>query len=247
MNTDTFQVELVCYKGFYSLVMLALVDFDYRFTYIDVGCQGRISDGGVFRNSSLRKAINSNTLSIPEARPLPKSDLPEWCNHADDTPIPFVFVADYAFPLSDHCMKPVPQRGLDDRKRIFNYRLSRFRRISENGFGIWASRFRLFLSRVNLFPETSAQVVLASVTLHNMLREKSRDTYTPANYADEETSAGTFQPGQWRTEVNTSFLHSILVTRQSNPYTRSAESVRNYLADYFYGPGAIPWQWDVIV
>ena len=37
------------YKGFYSVVLLALVDHKYQFLYANVGCQGRISDGGVFK------------------------------------------------------------------------------------------------------------------------------------------------------------------------------------------------------
>ena len=41
------------YKGSFSIVLLALLDADYEFRYIDVGCNGRISDGCVFRNSSL--------------------------------------------------------------------------------------------------------------------------------------------------------------------------------------------------
>jgi hypothetical protein len=36
---------------FLSNVLLALVDVDYCFMYADVGCQGRVSDGGVFRNT----------------------------------------------------------------------------------------------------------------------------------------------------------------------------------------------------
>ncbi len=40
------------YKGFYSIVLLALFDYDYKFLFVDVGCQGRISDGGVYRNSA---------------------------------------------------------------------------------------------------------------------------------------------------------------------------------------------------
>ena len=39
--------EYYNYEGFFSLVMLALVDYDYKFMFTDVGCEGRISDGGV--------------------------------------------------------------------------------------------------------------------------------------------------------------------------------------------------------
>ena len=66
------------YKGFFSLVMLALVDQGYKFTFIDVGCQGRISDGGVYNNSSLSNAIENNLLDLPTPHPLPISEDPEW-------------------------------------------------------------------------------------------------------------------------------------------------------------------------
>ena len=46
--------EYCNYKGFFSLVILALVDYDYKFMFIDLGCQGRISDGGVYNNSGIR-------------------------------------------------------------------------------------------------------------------------------------------------------------------------------------------------
>ena len=59
------------YKGTFSLVLLAVVDADYNFVYVDVGCNGRISDGGVFRNCSLYTAMERNCLNTPEAEPLP--------------------------------------------------------------------------------------------------------------------------------------------------------------------------------
>lgn len=55
------------YKGFFSIVLLALVDADYKFTFVDVGSNGRISDGGVLRESYLQAALDTNSLGIPPA------------------------------------------------------------------------------------------------------------------------------------------------------------------------------------
>ena len=54
------------YNGFFSIVLLAIVDFDYKFLFVDVGCQGRISDGGVYRNSAFNKALESGSLNLPD-------------------------------------------------------------------------------------------------------------------------------------------------------------------------------------
>ena len=126
------------YKGTFSIVLLVIVDANYQFIYVDVGCNGRISDGGVFRNSSLSTAIEQNNLGIPPHRTIA------------GTLFSYVIVADDAFPLKENIMKPYPSRGLTKEKRIANYRISRARRISENAFGILANRFRAFLSLMQL-------------------------------------------------------------------------------------------------
>ena len=46
-------------------VHLAL--FSWPFTYVNIGCSGRISDGGVFKNSS--KVLNNEVRGIPPAGP----------------------------------------------------------------------------------------------------------------------------------------------------------------------------------
>ena len=58
--------------------------------------------------------------------------------------VPYVFVGDDAFGLKRHMMKPYPFSHLCESKLVFNYRLSRARRVIENTFGICASRYSAF-------------------------------------------------------------------------------------------------------
>ncbi|RVE54881.1 hypothetical protein evm_000248 [Chilo suppressalis] len=110
--------EFYNYKHTFSIVLMALVDKKYRFMYADVGCQGRISDGGVFRNSSLFEKLERDALHIPGPSALPGSDIMA----------PYVFVADNAFPLHTNIMKPYPGDHPEGSiKRKFNTQMSKAR------------------------------------------------------------------------------------------------------------------------
>lgn len=123
------------YKQQFSLVLLAVVDARYKFTYIDVGANGRQSDAGVYNKSTISDALERNTLNIPGPRKLPNSNLLT----------PFVVVADDAFALKTYMLKPYAGKVSDDiPSRIFNYRLNRARRIVENAFGILSSKWRVY-------------------------------------------------------------------------------------------------------
>lgn len=124
------------YKGFFSIVFLALVDADYKFSFVDVGSNGRISDGGVLRESCLQAALDNNSLGIPPANCLPERN----------TCVPYVIVAREVFLLKENLMKPFPAKSLDDASRVFNYRLLRARRVSENAFGILVHRLQILQS-----------------------------------------------------------------------------------------------------
>jgi hypothetical protein len=53
------------YKGIYSIILFAVVDADYCFSYIDVGCNGKANDRSFFRNSTFNIALENNMLNFP--------------------------------------------------------------------------------------------------------------------------------------------------------------------------------------
>lgn len=77
------------YKKTNSIVLMAIVDHDYCFKYINVGSNGSLSDGGIFRNCSIFEALQNNLF--PE----------RGCILGDD-----------AFPLKPYLMKPYSRRNL---------------------------------------------------------------------------------------------------------------------------------------
>ena len=88
------------------IVLLALVDANYKVIYVDVGCNGRISDISVYRNSSLS---DNATLGIPQPR------------FVGETLLPYVIVADDAFPLKTNLMKPYCFSRVQHEKCVINY------------------------------------------------------------------------------------------------------------------------------
>jgi len=49
------------YKQFFSIVLLAVVDSDYKFIYVDVGSFGKDSDSTIFKNSTLWTLLANNS------------------------------------------------------------------------------------------------------------------------------------------------------------------------------------------
>ncbi|OXA44244.1 putative nuclease HARBI1 [Folsomia candida] len=114
------------YKNFFSVVLLAIADPNYKFTAVHIGASGSQSDGGIFGRSSLGMALETGTLGLPPPKQVGGKVLPH------------VLLGDDAFPLRKFMMKPFPGKFLEKEKRIYNYRMSRGRIVVENAFEILA-------------------------------------------------------------------------------------------------------------
>ena len=217
------------YKGTHSIVLMAVANSNYEFIYVDVGANGRISDGGVWANCSLSRLLEEGRLAIPTPSTPPNSD----------RKLPYVFVADDAFPLKNNIMKPFPFRQQTDRQRIFSYRLSRARRVVENSFGIMANRFRVMQTAILLSPIKVTSIVLACVVLHNFLRaEFARDYFEGGTLDREAEENGSVLQGTWRNEPTLTPLQS---TSQRHP-SESSKSTREAYCEYFNNEGHVAWQ-----
>lgn len=136
-------------------------------------------------------------------------------------------------------MKPYPGQNLLLPQIIFNYRLSRARRIIENCFGIAGSDRKPIIAKV----DKAVQITKAVVVLHNFLMAsrspQDSHNYCHVNYIDEESAAG-HQSGQRRSDATVNEWLVSMPTNGSNNYSRSAKEVRDDFKDYFNSPqGAI--------
>ena len=164
-------------------MLLAVAGPDYECLYADIGTNDRISDGGVWSTCGLAKAIKNEEISLPS---------PECLFNGS------VVVGDDTFALKTYTMKPYPQQGLSVEKRIYNYRHSRARRMSENLVGILANRWRFLRTTLLLPPETVETLVRTAIVLHNYLRAiSSRNVYCPVGLNDREDSSGEVFPGDF--------------------------------------------------
>ncbi|CAF4946281.1 unnamed protein product [Pieris macdunnoughi] len=149
---------------------------------------------------------------------------------------------DKAFALNDYTLKPyegTPERG--SMERIFNYRLSRARRVVENAFGILSSVFRVLRKPLLLEPEKATKVVLTTICLYNYLRRDlaSSQRFTPPGSFDAEVE-GTVIPGRWRQDTEMSSMLSIQAIPRRG--STNIKEIRSHLGRHFITNGAISWQ-----
>lgn len=191
---------------------------------VDIGAEGRQNDGGVFKNSDVGRHFEESGFNLPNPTPV----------EIDGPTLPYVLLANEAFPLTSYMIIPYPRNDkLDLRKKVFNYRLNRARRVVESAFGILAARWRIYRRHIIANIANARKIIQATVALHNFIitnEEKflSKNIYThitPAN--DNIVSQG---------------FSSLPVSRGRS--INSGIEVRNAYSEFFIGNGALSFQWE---
>ena len=97
------------YKGFFSMVLMAICDAHYRFIMFDFGQYGSNNDSGILINSAMGKQLEQNALGIPSAACL------DGCKY---DPLPYFLVGDEIFPLKTYLMRPYPGSDITESESV---------------------------------------------------------------------------------------------------------------------------------
>lgn len=212
---------------------MGIADAEYRFLYIDVGAYGSEGDSSVFCKSEFGQSIVNNTIELPENTAIGGIDLP------------FVFVGDDAFPLTERILKPfTPPRGgrLTDEEKIFNYRLSRARRCIENSFGILTAKFICLARPLLCSPERAQKIVATCCVLHNHFCTTNKNSYCPPHFTDSYDGNGHLIEGAWRRDV-TDMTHLNNAPLRSIRIDELAKQNREIFKAFVNSPdGSLEWQ-----
>lgn len=197
------------YKHFYSIVLQAVVDAKLKFIDINVGGYGHQHDATTLRNSSFYAGWKQNRIQIPEDDELPYTQ----------TMAPYFFIADGAYPIEKHLMKPYPGKNLSQDQKNYNKRLSKARATVECSFGRLCQKWRIFSTTIQQRPEKAELIVKAACILHNVIIDKEGHSIdAAARCQDDETVVDEAPPA--------------LEENEREDVTREGQRVRNILTQY---------------
>ena len=202
------------YKNFYSIVLIAVVDANYNFLYCYVGANGRAHDASIWAQTELFHRLATNSANLPPPECLPYSE----------RRVPYVLVADAAFPLSPFLIKGFSFVQQAQRQRALSYRVNRARQSVECAFGILQRTFGVFDRPICLAPAKAMDITLACVTLHNMLGVSRREI-VPQTWANRN------RPEMVPLQYNLNDL--------GRGPMEEATRIRNTFADYFMAEGRL--------
>jgi hypothetical protein len=203
-------------KKYYSILLLAIADTDYKFVYIDVGSFGKDADSTIFERTEFFKKLENNELNIPTSQPFPGTE---------NLNLPYIFVGDEAFSIFQHIMRLYSGKILSKEKIIFYYRLSRARRNIESTFGILSIKWKIFHTPINGSLDLAKLIIKTCCCLHNYVR--TRDGF----HIEDAMS------------VEFAHIEEIRTTRPTLQSTRIRNLFTNYFVS---DVGSVPWQRKIL-
>lgn len=226
------------YKKTFSMLLLVVCDAHYNFIMLDIGAEGSQNDSGTFHSSEMGRRLNDGSLNLPNSSYLPRTN----------TDIPYFLVGDAAFPLKPYLMKPYGDCNIPFDQSIYNFRLSRARRVIENAFRILAARWRIFRRPIIIALEENVESIIeCTICLHNFIRktgDKKLDSkYCPPSFVNRELPTGELIEGVWHNIVageNGAIINGQRMNTENA--TLSVLRQRDLLTEFLNGPGAMRHQ-----
>ena len=125
-------------------------------------------------------------------------------------------------------MKSYPQQNLTTKRRVYNYRQSGRRRISENLFGILANRWCIYHKVILLEPTAVKSVVLPTLALRNMLMTSSaKNIYCSSGLCDTEHVNWELTLGLWRNDNCADSMFSLEKPTSGHNVSIAAKEIRD--------------------
>ena len=123
------------YKGFYSIMLMTLVDADYEFLWADVSSPGAEYDAQIYNEPKLKEMAEDGPIGFPAPDPLPN----------DYKGVPYFFIIDDAFGLRKYMMKPYTLRGLQMKRGSSITYCPEPGRVLNMSLAFWQTASRFFL------------------------------------------------------------------------------------------------------
>ncbi|CAM4542379.1 unnamed protein product [Lepidochelys kempii] len=171
--------EYVNQKGYFLMVLQALVGHHGRFTDIKAGWSEKVHDACIFWNTGLFRKLQDGTF------------FPDQKITVGEVKMPIVILGDPTYPLMLWLMKPYTG-SLDSTKEWFNNRLSRCRITVECAFGRLKGNWRSLYGKLDLADDSIPAVISACYTSITFVKGRVKDSLRH----------GTWRFNTWRLNLN---------------------------------------------
>ena len=162
-------------NSFFSVLLLAICDFDGKFIYIQTGWPGKCGDAQAFRESHIGRHLQEK---YGDGHNLPPGDSHCLIKGGTIGGRSFWLGALYD-PTVQRCIWPCSWWPDAAQFNVFNYRHSAGRLVIEQAFGLLKNRWKVLQGRFSRSTEKMQGMINVLTTLHNFMLVHDRQHYVP--------------------------------------------------------------------